>query len=131
MADFGSDISTYVNGDLDPTFTVITGPRVVAEAVARRLETPRGRLPEDPNYGYDLRILLNGSFTAADLARHESAIAAEAEKDPRVERADATLSLGADRRLVARVVLHTAEGPFALVLDVSQVSVALLRFDAA
>ena len=43
--DYGSDVSTYQDpntgvADLDPNFTIIRGPRVVIERIARKLITP-------------------------------------------------------------------------------------------
>jgi hypothetical protein len=128
--DFGTDVSTYVGGDLDPTFAVISGRRVVAEAIARRLETRRGALLRDPNYGTDLRAWLNRDFvgSAATLFRLKASVDREAEEDERVLSADATVTYEpAFQKLRIAIAIETAEGPFELVLAVSAVSVAILR----
>ena len=131
MADeFGTDISTYRQGDLDPTFTIIRGTRVVAEGLARRLETPRGGLIGDPNYGTDLRPWLNRDFVATEeaLFAMKAAIEDEADKDERIASAEATVSYSsALRKLHIKIVVVTARGPFELLLAVSAVTVEILN----
>lgn len=123
---FGLDVSCYVNGDLDATFAPMTGARVVAEAVARRLETPRGSLADDPDFGFDVISLLNDGASPTRLALSAAAIAAEAEKDERVLSADTTVVFDAGARtLRIRIALVTSAGPFPLVLDVSAAGLAL------
>ena len=127
--DFGTDVSTYKNGDVDPYFGLIAGYRVIAEAVARRLETPRGSLPGDPNYGSDVRVFLNRDFDASPAALFvvRSTIEQEAEKEERVESCSASVTFDfARNRLRTVITLEAGDGPFELVLDVSAVSVALL-----
>lgn len=121
--DFGTDVSTFP--DLD--FIPISGQAAVGEAVARRLMTPRGSLPFLPNYGTDIRNRLNDTITPEQLASLRSSIEAEAEKDERVERAEATVTyLDASHTLLIALKLTTGTGPFDLVLRVSQLSVELL-----
>lgn len=91
MADFGEDVSTFP--DLDVTGNSITGLRTIAEACLRRLSTPEGSLEYDPDYGYDLRDLLNEDLDARDLRRHAARAEIELEKDERIARADVVLSL--------------------------------------
>jgi phage baseplate assembly protein W len=128
MADFGSDISTFP--DLDPTFTVITGPRVVVEAVARRLTTPQGSLVSDPNYGFDVRQLLHADLDARSEARAVAAMQAQAEADERILSATVTLTRSGET-LAIRVRLTTQEGPFAFTLSVGAARVALLASETA
>lgn len=94
--DYGTDFSTYWTADgqpdLDPNFTPITGPRVVLEAVCRRLITPRKTML-DRDYGYDLRKLLQATLTSADVARIQAEIEAECLKDERIDAADVTVTL--------------------------------------
>ncbi len=61
MTDFVVDVSTFP--DLDSSFTLITGRRVIAEAILRRLLTPRGGLAYDPDFGLDVRGWLNEDCT--------------------------------------------------------------------
>lgn len=123
--DFGSDISTFP--DFDADFRPLEGARAVGEAVARRLMTERGALPFDPEYGTDIRRALNESLTPGAVAALQASIAAEAEKDERVERAEASVTLlHASSTLLVALKLTTSAGPFDLVLRVSQLSIDLL-----
>lgn len=127
MTDFGSDVSTFP--DLDPTFSPITGRRAVGEAIARRLETPRGGgLFYNPAYGYDLRSAMNSAQSPSSLAAIAAAVENEAVQDERVSAATATVTLdNATNIMRVSLALETAEGPFALVLAISAVSVDVLK----
>jgi hypothetical protein len=127
--DFGSDVSTTLNGDLDPTFAVITGSQVLAEALFRRLTQPRGGLLSDPNYGIDVRDTLNGAYSEADIARLKSDIERECEKDERVVTAQSDVAFVAiTGELRITVSVGTAQGPFTLVLAVNNVTATLISF---
>lgn len=124
--DFGSDISVFP--DLDPGFGIITGTRVVAEAVAKRLLTPRGVLAGAPHYGFDVRALVNEYIRDRDQARLQSAIEREAEADERVKRASCQISYDSIAQVMHITVgIETDAGPFSLVLGVTAVSVTLLQ----
>ena len=124
--DFGVDVSTFVNGDVDPLLGPLTGRAVVAEAIARRYLTPRGLLPEDPDYGYDTRTLLGASLGSVELFVVRAQLVAEAEKDERVTSASVALAFNqAAESLTITVRLVTLAGPFTLVLDVSAAALAL------
>lgn len=124
MADFGTDISTFP--DLDPAFTVISGPRVVVEALARRLTTPRGSLVSDPDYGFDTRQLLHLDLSPREEARVLAQMQAQLEADERVLSASVQLvrSAGDTLRIVVR--FRTLDGPFAFTLAIAEVSTKLL-----
>lgn len=129
MADFGRDISTFVDVDglldLDPAWNLLSGVPVVAEAIARRISTPPGSLPDDSSYGFDVRQLLEDNLDERDEAEARAAIRLQAEADERVLSADVQLSLVDERlRIVLRLLL--AEGPFTLTLLVSQLGVEQL-----
>jgi phage baseplate assembly protein W len=125
MTDFGSDLSCV--SDFTPDFAVATGKRCVAESVARRYITPRGRLIGDPNYGYDLTQFVNDDVGPADLARIEANAAAEAKKDERVQDAEVSISVTSAGVMIAKVTLETGNGPFVLVLSVTDVNVEILK----
>jgi hypothetical protein len=128
--DFGLDVSCLP--DLDPSFTLISGFRVVAEAIARRFITPKGTLLRDPNYGFDVRSILNEKFTPANLFLWRRLMIAQAELDERVLSTDITLTLGTDNRsLRIHAAIVTAQGPFTMVLDVGHVRVELLQVSPA
>lgn len=124
--DFGIDVSCVA--DIDPTFALVSGRRALAQALARRLSTPRGGLFYDGTYGYDLRSQLNaavddfgGTFAIA------AAVEAEVEKDERVLAATAEVTFDAStERLRVAIAIMAADGPFALVLGVDAVTVEIL-----
>lgn len=123
--ELGTDVSTFP--DLDPTFAPLIGPRVVAEALARRLTTPRGSLLGQPDYGIDVRDALNEGVSRASLFALKASIEAEAEADPRVAEVDVSLTFdpaaGSLRIVVAGT---TAAGPFELVMAVTALTVEIL-----
>jgi len=126
--DFGTDISTFKDGDLDPYFELIAGPRVVAEAVLRRWTTPTGALFYDPSFGIDVRGLLSAGTSSQSLFALRAALVAQAEEDDRVLSADVEVELNAPARtLLIRAQIRTAEGPFAMVVSIDHVSVELLE----
>jgi phage baseplate assembly protein W len=128
-APYGVDTSAVP--DLDLLFVPQTGPRVLAEAIARRLSTPRGGLFYDPSYGLDLRDYLNAKFGRGDETRLRAAIANECIKDERILSADATVSLNvALQTLTLSLKLTTANGPFSLTLAISAVTTTILNFAA-
>ena len=124
MADLGIDLSCAT--DLERSMRTVSGQRALAQALLRRLQTPRGGLFCDEDYGFDLRELVNTGFEARDLFRFRVAIEAELEKDPRVAAARATLTPDGTGGLRLALQVESAEGPFDLVLSVSALSVELL-----
>ncbi len=119
--DYGIDLWGYE--DLDQGLNVVTGPLAVAHGVARRLLTPRGALWYAPDYGYDIRGLLHDDVAQEGLV--EANIEAEALKDDRVLGCVASVARSGEL-LTVSVRLELDEGPFALVLNVSQLNVELL-----
>lgn len=80
---YGSDFSQLTDFDQDWTFLEGDSEALaLAQAIGRRLQTPRGALFYDPNYGYDLRSLIGSSVppTVATIA-----IQNECQKDERVK----------------------------------------------
>ncbi len=126
--DYGTALSCV--NDIDAASRTVTGNRVVAEALARRLMTPRGRLIGYPNYGYDLTQFVNADLSPRDLAGIKVGIVAECEKDERVESVDANVVLATDGTLTVTIAVVGTKGPFTLVLGVSQVTVELLQVAA-
>lgn len=129
MADYGADVSCL--DDLDPYFSLVSGKPALAQALSRRLTTPRGSLVYDPEYGIDLRSYLNASPSMHDLSVAKSAIEAEVTADERVSAATAVVSF--DRRtsiLTVSIDVESAIGPFRLVLASTGVSVSVLRESA-
>lgn len=127
---YGIEWSTFSAGapDLDPTFSLFGGDDLVVEAAARRLITPRGSLPGAPDYGYDLTQHVQARLTPVKLAQIRSAVVAEVTKDERIVKAEClaeSTNNGASLRV--RVTVSTSIRDYSLVLNVSAVSVTLLR----
>lgn len=138
MADesFGIDSSTFVDqGDdtigMDPMFADLTGPRVVLEACARRLMTRRGMLRTAPDYGYDLTTRIGARVSAVGRERMKAAIEAECEKDERVKQARVVRFVKSGSAYLLTIAILLATGKFDLVLSVSEVTVEILKADAA
>jgi phage baseplate assembly protein W len=130
--DFGLDLDTAFIGpdgeaSISPMFDLTSGRTLLAQAIANRLSTPRGQLPDDPAYGYDLRDALNDSLTATGLFALQSAIVSECKKDERIAGATCRCTFDAvAKKLTVLVRLATADGPFLLTLAVSDLSVLIL-----
>lgn len=123
MVDFGTDSS--VNPRLN--FELVSGRRNLAEALLRRLKTPRGGLWYDPNYGTDIRQYLNHEYDpeGVEIAFEiEQKVISEVTKDPRVKSAVCRFMSGglADRYGKIHLVVTTAAGPFDLVLSIDQIT---------
>lgn len=132
LSSYGPDVSTWAaegqtSPDLDPAFTEITSRRCIAEALARRLCTPRGSLDGSPNDGEDLRTRLNRPLTSRELFDIQVAIQREAAKDERVQQAYVSLTYDAqNKRLVPDVTIVPMVGePFKFTLAIDQVSFAI------
>lgn len=126
MAEFGSDLSTFP--DLDVKGTQISETRSVVECCLRRLITPIGALSYDPEFGYDLRDLLNDDLTDAELVRHASRVEIEIEKDERVRSASASLAWDPVRpfTLVVRVTATLIDDrTFDFTAAISQLDVSI------
>ena len=123
--DFGSDISTFP--DLDPTFTLITGNRVVAEAIARRWTTSAGTYLPDPSYGWNATQLLNVELSPVAQSSAINALVSEALRDERVIACTVGISSDGSGNVLLTGSITTASGPFALVLQIGAVTNALLQ----
>lgn len=105
--------------DLDPF-----SPKAVAQAFARRIQTTRGSLPDDPNYGIDVRAYLNQAMTTTQLRAVAGEIRAEGAKDDRVLDASVTVTMPDLREMTIEVELVPADartgGPFAFTLAIAR-----------
>lgn len=119
--DYGSDWSTFALNkqgaqDLDTSFQVITGPRVVGEHIARRLLTRRGILDHAPSVGYDIFELLNSHVADYVVSAY---IKQECDADERVRTATVSLSRNQDQ-LSIKISLELVDGAtFPLVISIS------------
>src|SRR5690242_13471134 len=105
-ADFGSDLAGTT--DLFPDMRETSGLACLADALYRRFITPRGRLYDDPNYGYDLTQFIDADVSPADIAQMQSNIRAECLKDQRVTVATASVTLTAADVLIITIAITTA-----------------------
>lgn len=128
--DLGSDISAV--DDIDANLSVCaTAELAFAQALVRRITTPRGAIWYAPAYGYDIGAHVN---TATDPAVIEAAAASELLNDERVNDAEVTItvteptgdSTTGGKTWSADVRVVTDEGPFEFVLSVDDVTGALL-----
>lgn len=115
MAEFGLELSC--TSDIDPNGSMVTGTRAVAEALFRRLITPRGRVIDDPNYGTDLRQFINDDTTKSSTMALQSTVVQECLKDERVLQCTCTATL-ARSILTVKINFTTADGPFVFVVSV-------------
>lgn len=122
--DYGKGIAGPT--DLPAQFYFAEGTKNLGNHLARRLITPRGSMSWAPTDGFDVRSLINAELTPQARARAEASIAAEAERDERVERCQSTITRVSSSELVVTLIITAAEGSFPLVLSVNSLSVALL-----
>lgn len=114
---------TEIQFDATEDFDTVSGRVALAQALARRLTTPRGDLvdPWDEegaaNYGIDVTEHVNDDMGPGDLAQLEQRADAECRKDERVHSAASTATL-VDEVLTLSIALQDAEGPFTLTLTV-------------
>ena len=100
----------YVGGaaDLDISFTPISGPRAVAEHVARRLISPPGSY-DDPDWGFDINSWLNANLLPQDLDAFEAAVRNEVLDVEGVDDAEITTTLDATAGLICVIELALTE----------------------
>lgn len=118
--------------DITPSLSLTSGPDNLAKALARRLITPRGALFYDPDYGLDVREYLHAGVTAVELATLPEAIAAEVEKDPRVQSCEASTVFDGRETLVIKLRVTPSAGPHQLIIvTVTDQSISALTQAAA
>lgn len=83
---YGTDLAC--TDELTPTCDEVDpfSVRAIGEALYRRITTARGTLPDDLDYGLDVRGFLNRGTTAGDLAQMAGQLRGELQKDDRVDR---------------------------------------------
>lgn len=132
---YGSDISGAY--DVDPNVRELPGDKtlVLAQAIVRRLDCPRGALPDDKDYGIDLRSYCNRGVTASDIRSLGGQIKGELSKDDRIDAVTVrleTTSIGTSLRVVLAVrPVDQAVGGFTLTLNASDASVLIEEIQAA
>ena len=124
--DFGQDVSLFP--DLDGSGALVYGFTCLAQALLRRLTTPRGGLFYDPGYGTDIRGFLGESLGSNATGAIQQAIESEVTQDERVLNATATVTfIPAANTLIAHLTVQTGDGPFSLVIAITSLTVTLLK----
>ncbi len=128
---FGSDLSCTDDITADAAELAGNDPLLVAQAVYRRLITARGALPDDPDYGFDVRGLCGKPLTRQQMTEIPGRVRAELQKDDRI--LDETLIVTitpaggiSNGDFDLDIQGETADGPFSLTLGVSDAE-ALLK----
>ena len=92
---YGVDLRCTTDLHDDLAETDPNSPEGIGEAILRRWTCPRGQNADDPDYGRDVRSLLNRGATRTDLLAEGGLLRAEAEKEETVDTCEVSLALDA------------------------------------
>ena len=124
--DYGTD--WWNTNDLDPMMPTVKGRTVPIQRLVRRLYTPRGSCPDCPNDGIDVRDMLNQPALTVDQI--QGIVQGELQKDSAVLpplTVIATITGPLSKRIMTlEIDGELSDGPFALVIAVSDLTVELL-----
>lgn len=129
---FGTDSHCY---DAIRTGRLVSGLELLAQAIYRRLTTPRGTLDDGDEglvYGLDLFDFVGTLGTDEAVAAIPDVIAAEVLKDDRIERVEVSASVERSSDGLVTVIVDIdafpadQSQPFTLTLAVSDVTVELI-----
>jgi hypothetical protein len=133
---FGTDIACTTDipetfPDVDPSST-----RALGEALVRRLDCPRGALPDDADYGIDVRSMLNTGATSTEIRTLAGRIRAELSKDDRVDSVAVTVTVltsnASEIRIEILVVaVDPSLGRFSLTLAATPATILIEELRAA
>lgn len=87
---YGNDLSCVSDLTEDLAEVDPFSMQAISEAAIRRLTTPRGSLPDDRNYGIDVRSYANRATAIAELRELSGRCALELAKDDRIDTATVT-----------------------------------------
>lgn len=93
---YGIDLSCVSDLVKDLSEVDPNSPIGMAEACARRLQTPRGALADDPDYGLDVRGYCNRGITAQQIRDLSGQVRTEIKKDDRTVDAAVTVSFDSE-----------------------------------
>jgi hypothetical protein len=130
-APFGYGVDLRCASDLTETMEEVEADSTlaIAEAQARRLDCPRGGIPDDPDYGISLPSMLNRGTTADDLRALAAQVRSELEKDDRVDQVGVTMTPAEDGGSftvqTATTPIDPAVGGFRQVLAVTSAAVLI------
>ena len=132
--DFGRD--TYCLDSLR-TGRMASGPMLVGQRCYHHLITPRGTLhggEDEASFGFDVSGEIGKLVEPGYDAALKSKIDAELSKDPAILRTETSVfvsQVGAAVSCEVTVIGYTEEGPFRLVVGVSEVTTELLKLEEA
>jgi hypothetical protein len=129
---YGSDL--WCEDDLHPGMEEVTDSAlVIAQYAIRRLRTPPGALPDDPEWGIDLSAFCNRPTTNREHALLEGEIESELIDDDRVDEVRAHLwSNGNGGTLWVRLRITPVDSnyPITLTLSVSPIETLIEEISA-
>lgn len=106
----------------------VSGRLALAQRLARRLTTPRGKLTFWPNFGTDLRVYLLSNITPDKIA---SAAQAECLKDEQVDSCSVTVNMVASARIALSIEVTDNDGPWTFTLTIDQAAATLIQLQTA
>ena len=121
--DLGTDF--YCDGDITPGLDVVSGRLGLALALTRRLW---GEIFYDPNYGLDIRELINSC--QGETWEIESEVRSEFLKDERVESVQCRAEFIGET-LNIHCVVDSVDGPFSFVVGVDALDIQMYDFAEA
>jgi len=120
----------------DPFFGLLTDDQaILLQACVLRLQTQRGTLWTDPEYGDAIMEVLQDGLTAASFARIPERVRAELEKDERIASVDIAPTIGGSPGAYSvrlDIQVRPLSGPtFPLTLEITAISVEVLTKGSA
>jgi hypothetical protein len=94
---YGADILCFET--MDPLVRDVSGEDLLGQDLFHRLDTSRGTLIDDNDYGYDLVGLLHRPTTTQSIAMASQLIEQECQKDDRVVSVSATVKPSIDGKV--------------------------------
>lgn len=122
---FGQDL--LLGDDVSADMAEVAGIGCLAQDLIHRIETPRGSVFEDPNYGTDLRDYLSKGIDSRELSGLPGVIAAELQKDDRVQRVTVKINSATRDEINFQTIVLTAQGPFKFTTSVTQAQALLVE----
>jgi hypothetical protein len=106
---YGTDLSCVSDATPDLAEVDPQSVRAIGEATIRRLTTPRGGLPDDRDYGLDVRAYVNRGVATSQLRDLQGMISNEITKDDRIDGAAVTLTMPEPKTLNVQVMIDPAD----------------------
>ena len=119
----GTDIA-WTGGDLDTTFSLVSGIQNLKGAALRRLITARGELFYERGYGLQLEDYVNADVTRKTMVDLQREIRNELLKDERFVEVDVTIEwLGESNTMKIKTICYSTIGSFDAVFTVDKLGV--------